>query len=165
MQTLTELLVSILLVFQSLLGLPSVDTAQPPRESETATVLRVIDGDTIIVDLDGVEERVRYIGIDTPERARDGKSECWAEEATAENEAWVEGKKVQLIPDISDRDTYGRLLRYVYVDDTFVQAKLIEAGVAKAIRIEPDTAEYRTLKDLETNARTEEKGLWGGCIK
>ncbi|MGH9174455.1 MAG: thermonuclease family protein, partial [Vicinamibacterales bacterium] len=79
-------------------------------------VVRVVDGDTIIVAIDGVEERLRYIGIDAPESVRpETPVECFGREASAENARLVEGKRVELEADISNRDRFGRLLRYVYV--------------------------------------------------
>ena len=90
-----------------------------------ATVLRVVDGDTIEVDIDGAVERLRYIGIDTPET-----DERCAQAATAANEAVLGEGIVRLVPDEENRDTYGRLLRYVYVGETFVNLELAERGVA-----------------------------------
>ena len=79
-----------------------------------ATVVRVIDGDTIEVEIDGTSYRVRYIGIDTPETVHPQKPvECFGKEASEKNRELVEGKRVRLEKDVSDTDKYGRLLRYV----------------------------------------------------
>src|SRR3954468_11270326 len=85
----------------------------------TARVLRVVDGDTIAVRLDGRQERVRYIGVDTPETKKPGSPvECYGRRASAENERLVEGARVRLVADAEARDRYGRMLAYVYrVDD------------------------------------------------
>ena len=98
-----------------------------------ATVTRVIDGDTIEVNLEGLIYRVRYIGIDTPEIG-----EPCADEATEANRQLVEGKTVWLEKDISETDKYGRLLRYVYVDDIFVNEELVRLGLALPSSYPPD---------------------------
>ena len=91
-------------------------------------VTRVIDGDTI--EIEG-GQRVRYIGIDTPETSHPQKGvECFGREASAENRKLVEGKKVVLEKDVSEIDKYGRLLRYVYARDTFVNQYLVIQGYA-----------------------------------
>src|SRR5690606_30411238 len=79
--------------------------------SDEHSVVSVIDGDTIVVGSGGLEERVRLIGINAPE-----PEECLAEEATQALDDLVSGSPVRLVPDASDRDGFGRLLRYVYVD-------------------------------------------------
>jgi len=129
-----------------------------------AEVLRVIDGDTIEVDLDGDEEHVRYIGIDTPESAIPGEPvECFGKEAAAANEDLVDGETVRLVFDAERRDRYGRLLAYVYADGTFVNARLVEAGYATTLEIEPNTSRAGRLGRLEAAAGREGEGLWGAC--
>ena len=129
-----------------------------------AEVLRVIDGDTIEVDLDGAEEDVRYIGIDTPESAIPGEPvECFGKEASAANERLVEGETVRLVFDAERRDHYGRLLAYVYVGGTFVNARLVEDGYATTLEIEPNTSRAGQLGRLEAAAGSEGAGLWGAC--
>ncbi|HEX3053997.1 MAG TPA: thermonuclease family protein, partial [Aggregatilineaceae bacterium] len=99
------------------------DTEKPTLPSsggETGKVVDIIDGDTIDVRISGEVYRVRYIGVNTPERDDD----CYAE-ATNANADLVEGQTVTLERDVSDTDQYGRLLRYVYVGDTFVNAALV----------------------------------------
>jgi len=96
-------------------------------------VIGIVDGDTIDVDIDGQPYRIRYIGVDTPERGQPGYAE--AKEANA---ALVSGKKVTLERDISELDRYGRLLRYVYLDDVMVNATLVEKGYAVPMNIPPD---------------------------
>jgi micrococcal nuclease len=131
------------------------DSAPPPSniEGETATVIRVIDGDTIDVMLNGVEERVRYVGINTPER----DEVCYAE-ATAANAGFVDGQTVIMIPDVSNRDRYGRLLRYIYVGDTFVNQELIVRGYAEAVLYEPDDRFHATFVSLEREAARASRG-------
>jgi micrococcal nuclease len=134
------------------------------RGGTTARVLRVVDGDTIIVQLDGRRERVRYIGIDTPESvAQNQPIACFGREASEANKALVSGKTVRLERDISDRDRYGRLLRYVYVDGAFVNGELVRRGYASAITIQPDVRENDRLRSLEREARESGRGLWSAC--
>lgn len=127
-------------------------------------MVRVVDGDTIVVSRAGVDERVRYVGVDTPELAHDGAEvECFAEAAAKRNEALVAGKNVELVTDVSDRDRYGRLLRYVYVDGVSVGSTLVEEGLAKPIKVKPDTAQYETLRELASEAKAAGRGMWGEC--
>lgn len=110
-------------------------------------VVNVIDGDTIDVSIDGAVFRVRYIGVNTPER----DEPCYAE-ATAANRALVEDRTVMLVQDISDTDQYGRLLRYVYVGGTFVESSLVQNGFAEAVRYRPDDTHFQTMVALEREA-------------
>lgn len=126
-----------------------------------ATVVRVVDGDTIRVRLGtGAEEAVRYIGIDTPERG-----DCFFQEATDANARLIEGRRVRLESDVSERDRYGRLLAYVYraEDDLFVNGELVRGGFADARRYAPDTRLAATLERLEEDARRLLRGLWDRC--
>lgn len=105
---------------------------------ETARVTRVIDGDSIEVELDGEIYQVRYIGINTPEYY--SKEQKRAVEATQANKNLVEGKTLYLFKDQSETDKYGRLLRYVLTSDEFVNLELVRAGYAQAKEYYPDTA-------------------------
>ena len=136
-------------------------TPSPVPEAQ-AVVTRIIDGDTIEVDIAGTKYNVRYNGIDTPE-LNDKRAEfcALAQEATRYNRQLVEGKTVLLEKDISETDKYGRLLRYVYVDDIFVNAELIAQGLAWAEPYEPDTKYRDYLEGLETEARLAGRGIWG----
>jgi micrococcal nuclease len=134
------------------------------RGREAARVVRVIDGDTILVSLDGREERVRYIGVDTPETvAPDRPVECFGAEASEANRKLVAGKVVELERDVSERDQFGRLLRYVYVDGVFVNEELLRRGYATAVTFPPDVRESARFRDLERRARQAGQGLWGAC--
>ena len=127
---------------------------------ELATVERVIDGDTVVL---AGGERLRYIGIDTPELGTDPR-ECFAEQATARNVALVAGQEVALRVDVSQRDRYQRLLRYVYLlDGTFVNATLVAEGYATAVTFPPDVMFSDTFTRLERQARQAGIGLWGAC--
>lgn len=119
---------------------------------EQALVTRVIDGDTVELT-DG--RHVRYLGIDTPE-----SGDYYAEEATSRNKDLVEGKTVELQRGNRDKDEYGRLLRYVYVDGIFVNAELVAEGYATAYIFDSDDRYSQILVQLEQYARMRELGLW-----
>lgn len=124
---------------------------------ESAQVLNVIDGDTIDVLLDGEEYRVRYVGVDTPERG-----DPYYSEATQANRDLVQGETVMLVIDVSETDQYGRLLRYIYLEDgTFVNAELIANGYARLVTYPPDVANADYFADLQREAREARRGLWG----
>ncbi|MEK6221461.1 MAG: thermonuclease family protein, partial [Chloroflexota bacterium] len=100
---------------------------------ESGIVVRVIDGDTAEIKVGLLTYTVRYIGIDTPETKKEGVSvQPWGPEATARNRELVSGKRVTLIrdPKNDDQDIYGRLLRYIIVDETFVNYQLVREGFA-----------------------------------
>jgi micrococcal nuclease len=131
-----------------------------------AQVLRVVDGDTIRVRLDGRTERVRYIGIDTPESVKPGTAvQCFAKRASAANAALVAGRSVRLVTDVEQRDRYGRLLAYVYrePDGAFVNARLVRDGYARTLTIAPNVAHASELADLARAARRAHRGLWNAC--
>jgi micrococcal nuclease len=147
------------------------------RRSDTATgsgagalgearVVRVVDGDTIRVELDGRVERVRYIGIDTPESVKPGTPvQCYAERAAAANAALVAGRRVRLVADAERRDRYGRLLAYVYrePDGGFVNAALVRDGFARTLTIPPNVAHAAQFAGLAGAARRAGGGLGGAC--
>ncbi|MBZ0302222.1 MAG: thermonuclease family protein [Anaerolineae bacterium] len=124
-----------------------------PATGEQVTVLRVIDGDTIDVQRNNETERVRYIGMNTPER----DEPCYAE-ATRANAALVEGKQVILVKDTSETDRYGRLLRYIYVGGVFVNARLVEEGYAEVVSYPPDTGRFTDFRQLEQQAQAANRG-------
>lgn len=129
-----------------------------------APVVRVVDGDTIIVLLDGRERRVRYIGVNTPESADPRREvQCFGKEAAARNQALVGGKTVWLEKDVSETDQYGRLLRYVSVDGKLVNAELVREGYARVVTYPPDVRHAEWFRALEREAREARRGLWGQC--
>jgi micrococcal nuclease len=133
----------------------------PAADFAAVKVLRVVDGDTI--EIEG-GQRVRYIGIDTPETVDPRKPvQCFGKEAAAKNRVLVEGQEVRLEKDISDTDRYGRLLRYVYVGDTLINELLVSEGYAHASSYPPDVKYQEKLRAAEEEARAEERGLWGNC--
>ena len=130
--------------------------ATPPK-GDRAAVTHVFDGDTIEVELDGKTWKLRYIGVDTPER-----EEPFYEEALDFNRNLVDGQTIILVKDVSETDQYGRLLRYVYLEDgTFVNGELIRNGWARLVTFPPDVAQTDALKSLQATAREAGAGMWG----
>lgn len=135
-----------------------------PPAAATALVTRVVDGDTVEVDLDGVEEDVRYIGVDTPETVKpDTPVQCFGPQASDFNHRLVEGRRVRLVFGEERRDVYGRLLAYVYLDGRFVNAELVRRGLARTLTIPPNDRFATRLKRLEIAAARSGRGLWGSC--
>ncbi len=122
-------------------------------------VARVIDGDTIEIE---TGERVRYVGINAPESVDPRRRvECFGKEASAFNRNLLEGKRIRLERDISDRDKYGRWLRFVYLEDgTFVNEALVREGYAHASSYPPDISKKELFREAETDARESARGLW-----
>jgi micrococcal nuclease len=115
----------------------------------------VTDGDTLVVAVEGREEDVRLIGINTPER-----DECFFAEATNALADLVEDQTIGLVVDETDRDQYGRLLRYVFAGDTFVNEAMVRGGFAQAVRYEPDVARADELDAAQAEAEAAQRGLW-----
>jgi len=147
---------SYLLLLVSFLVLGGISTAQG-----FYLCTRVVDGDTIVVDIEGKQEKVRLIGVDTPETVHPSKPvEYFGKEASEFTKHMVEGKKVRLEYDWQKRDKYGRLLAYVYLEDeTFLNAEIIKQGYGFAYTKYP----FKYLEDFrqyEKEARENRKGLW-----
>jgi len=115
----------------------------------------VIDGDTITIE---GGYRVRYIGIDAPEIHPD--LEAFGIEAREANRKLIAGKEVRLERDISETDKYGRLLRYVWVDDVLVEAELVRQGLAQAKTYPPDTKYRDYLEQMQAEAIEAGRGMW-----
>jgi micrococcal nuclease len=129
-------------------------------------VVRVVDGDTIRVRLGGREERVRYIGVDTPESVKPGaRVQCFGKAASALNARLVRARTVRLEFDAERRDRYGRLLAYVYrePDGLFVNAELVRRGYAQPLTIAPNVAHASEFRRLARSARRGGRGLWAAC--
>jgi micrococcal nuclease len=141
------------------------DAAQAPAEhSVGAKVVRVVDGDTIVASVDGEDEYVRYIGVDTPETVKpDTPVQCFGPNASDANHRLVEGRTVRLVFDREARDVYGRLLAYVYVGGRFVNAELVRDGYARTLEIAPNTAHAAEFQRMASRAARAGKGLWGAC--
>lgn len=128
-----------------------------PRE---AVVDRVIDGDTVVLT---TGERVRYLGIDTPE-ITGGKDECYGAEAAGLNRQLVDGKRISLEYDVECEDRYGRLLAWIEVEGRDVNGLLVERGLACVLIIPPNGQDRREdLEHLEARARAGLVGMWGSC--
>jgi micrococcal nuclease len=141
------------------------DAPRPAAGPLHARVLRVVDGDTILVRLDGGRtERVRYIGIDTPESVKPGTPvQCFAERASHYNASLVGGRDVTLRLDAEARDRYGRLLAYVYTAGAFVNRELVARGYARTLTIPPNVAHAGEFARLARRARQGARGLWKAC--
>ena len=122
-------------------------------------MVRIVDGDTIRVRLpSGRVERVRYIGIDTPETGT-----CFWREARAFNARLVAGREVRLERDVEARDRYGRLLAYVHADGKDVGAELLRHGYAEPLVVPPNVRRAPRFAALAAGARAAGRGLWGAC--
>ena len=132
-----------------------------------AIVVGVVDGDTIDVDIGGNRERVRLIGIDTPETKKPNTPvQCWGPEATARTAELLQpGAAVHLLRDAELRDDYGRLLAYVFrpPDDLFVNLSLAAEGFAKPLKIAPNTLFAADFAAAAGTARRSGLGLWRHC--
>lgn len=132
------------------------------KEDNTYRVLRVVDGDTIVIDYQGQEEKVRFIGVDTPETKHPEKGvEFYGKEAYAFTRKLLEGEKVSLRFDVQKRDKYGRILAYVYKGDIFVNELLVKEGYARVLTVPPNIKYAEHFLGLERKAREEGRGLWG----
>jgi len=127
-------------------------------------VTRVVDGDTVEVEIDGQLTKVRYIGIDTPESVDPRRAvECFGKEAAERNRELVEGETVGLEKDVSDTDAFGRLLRYVWLDGRLVNARLVTEGYALAATYPPDVRYSELFAQLQSEAQAAGLGLWGAA--
>lgn len=154
-----------LLALLSLFALVTCGGRSIPDGPFEAQVVRVVDGDTIVVNYDGNKERVRYIGVDTPESVKPNTPvQCFAKAASHLNEQLVAGKTVILTPGAEQRDRYGRLLAYVRTKDGLdVNRELLARGAARTLEIAPNTQRAYEFSTLEAKARYEQAGLWGLC--
>lgn len=151
-------------------GCDSADSATTDSDAAleaNAVVEHVVDGDTIDVLIDGREERVRLIGIDTPETKKPNSPvECYGPEASAFTETMLPpGTEVYIERDTVGRDDYGRLLGYVYraVDAMFVNAEIVRQGFAQPLSIAPNTVHASQFVDAARSAESDDLGLWAVC--
>ncbi len=156
---------------QKLQNAPSITIASQQNSSQNSSfvkVIRVIDGDTI--EIEG-KQTVRYIGIDTPELHNPKKSvQCFGKEAYEKNKGLIEGKMVKLEKDVSEKDRYGRLLRYVLLYDPpstpealFINKYLVTEGYAHAATFPPDVKYADLFINEQRTAVLNKKGLWNSC--
>jgi micrococcal nuclease len=151
-------------------AVPAADSGPAsPLQGRMATVIRVVDGDTIVVEIDGRTERVRYIGVDAPELANaesGSPADCGADAATEANRDLVAGRQLVLETDVTDRDRFGRLLRHPWLDQggaRLVTELLVARGALEARSYPPDELHDDRLAAAERSARAEGAGLWGTC--
>ena len=131
-------------------------SAKAAPSGQAAFVQSVVDGDTIRVMIEGVEFTVRYILVNTPERG-----ELFYREATSANEAIVSSKNVILVKDVSETDRFGRLLRYVYLEDgTFVNREMVRQGWAQVSTFPPDVSKEPELRAAQRQAMVADAGIW-----
>jgi micrococcal nuclease len=150
---------------------PAQWTSQVPSGSQPVSLVEVTDGDTIRVDVEGWEEPVRLILIDAPEtRDPNNPPECFGQEATTYL-SWLLslGGDLYLETDVSDRDRFGRLLRYVWLDFGggevyLVNEALVRAGYAAFSTFPPDVKYVEEIREAGQFAREHGYGLWSGCI-
>jgi micrococcal nuclease len=132
----------------------------------SARVLRAVDGDTLVVQpLLGSPERIRVIGVDTPEDVAPGRPvQCWSRRAAAFTQHALEGREVVLVPGRERHDRYGRTLAYVTRSDGFVlEDALLRGGFARTLAIAPNIDHATHYSALELSARRAGRGLWGAC--
>ncbi|WP_311480772.1 thermonuclease family protein [uncultured Anaerococcus sp.] len=140
---------------------------------QKAKVKYAVDGDTIWVDIDGKDEKVRFVGVNTPEIAKDGKpAEFMADEAKDFTNSILKNKEIYLEKDISDRDKYDRLLRYIWLEEPSTNPSLsdiekntlngilVKEGLAYANYYKPDIKYQEYLKELERSAQDNKLGIW-----
>jgi len=143
------------------------DGGEPLSPGASGRVVDIVDGDTLDVRIDGRIERVRLIGIDTPETKKPGSPiECFGPEATARlSQLLPPGTEVVVERDIEPRDDYGRLLLYVFrfEDSIFVNADLLRQGFARPLDIAPNSTHAREFRRLAGLAESEKIGLWKAC--
>lgn len=148
---------AVVLFFTSCSSTTSRDADPPSRQFGgllSVDVVEVLDGDTLVVDLEGERTQVRLIGVDAPEAG-----ECWSDESTNTLRR-LAGERVELAVDQSDRDQYGRLLRYASRADVDVNGEMVRLGAAVARPYPPDTAREQDLDEAQETAQRDEAGLW-----
>ena len=144
-----------------LLLLPLLAAGAASAATIQGTVVRVVDGDTIYVQLADRVEKIRYIGVNAPEIHHPLKGqEPGGREAAAVNRRLVGGRHVRLELDVRTRDRYGRLLAYVWVGDTMINAELVREGYAQVMTVPPNVKYQELFVMLQREARHAGRGLW-----
>lgn len=147
--------------------LKAADASKESSASADASVVSVIDGDTIKVSVGGRVETVRLVGVDTPETKKPGTPvQCYGPEATQATSRIVSGARVKLTADrvAGDRDKWGRLLRYVSVGGRDLGESLLRSGLARAYAYKNQNyAKRAAYEKIQSRARISRTGLWGAC--
>ena len=135
---------------------------QPSKMLAQYEVLRVVDGDTIVINYNGNAEKVRLIGIDTPESVHPDNSKNTEEGIKTSNytKQRLTGKTVGIELDVQERDKYGRILAYVYVDGKMYNKELLELGYAKVATYPPNVKYVEEFTKIQEKARENKVGLW-----
>ncbi len=133
---------------------PDINLGSVP-DGSSASLVRVDDGDSFAALVDGQEQRVRLIGVNAPEQG-----ECLADAARDRLRMLLDGRPLVLVEDVDPADRFGRLLRYVFVGDLFVNETLVAEGLAVARAFEPNTAQQEGLDAAERDAREQQLGIW-----
>jgi micrococcal nuclease len=130
----------------------------------TARVVRVVDGDTVEIDLDGKRDDLRLIGVDTPETVKPGTPvQCYGPRASAFTHRLLDGRTVRIVFGEERRDVYDRLLGYVHLGDRMVNAILVRRGLARTLTIPPNDRFAPLFRRLELRAARSGRGLWRAC--
>jgi micrococcal nuclease len=164
--------------FALLIGITSCSNSTqlplPPQGGQTdvakiahAKIIKVVDGDTVEIDLDGHTERVRLIGVNTPETKHPTKPiECFGPEASAYmTQLLPKGAQLRIERDVEARDRYGRMLLYLYLDsdNLFINLDLISRGYGTPMSIEPNTFHRNDFVHAAAQAEAANVGLWKAC--
>lgn len=164
MTRLTTILTLLAVLGGACVSLDEISPSDDLMARSAAHVTGVVDGDTIHVDLGGVDTTIRLIGIDTPEK--DGPYtdlECYGEEATRFTEDLLEGEDVALEFDVEPTDRFDRTLAYVWVRGDLANEEILRAGAGVLLAIPPNVTYVERLKDAQRDARDAGRGLWGAC--
>ena len=153
MRQIVELLIIIIMIFIQATSSGVVENNNDTIKQQTVnTVTHIVDGDTFDI---ASGERIRMIGIDTPERG-----EYFYKEASARLEELIGGKEVILTKDVSETDRYGRLLRHVYYNGVWINKQMIDEGLAKLATFPPDVAHVEVFEQAQQKARDNKVGMW-----
>jgi len=155
MKQILELLIIVVIIFIYVIDDGFVESDDNSIEQQTVNIVtHIVDGDTFDISSG---ERIRMIGIDTPERGK-----YFYKEASVRLGELIEGREVILKKDVSETDRYGRLLRHVYIDDVWINKQMIEEGFARFVTFPPDVAHVQVFEQAQQKARDAKKGMWAG---
>lgn len=132
------------------------------KEVPLYKVVRVVDGDTLIINIDNIEERVRLIGVDTPESVHpdEDKNTSLGVAASEFTKRILEGRAVAIELDVQERDQYGRLLAYIYIDDVMFNKILLYEGMAQLATFPPNVKYVEEFKEIQKDAVKAGRSFW-----